>query len=300
MTHFGTNLPAGLERSFGHSDFRSLGRNGFSVSPLALNGGGILRTHGRWQAAVGVISHALASGINLFVTAPGWAGSEDYLGEALAPHRQGVYIASQTHDRTRDGSLRLLETSLKRLRTSFLDLWMIQELRTVAQVDRVFSQGGAGDALREARDQGIVRSIGINGRFDPRVLRRALDQCDFDIVAFPVNAAENGQDSFAQSLLPAARQMGLGIIAQEATCDRRILDLGILSLGEALGHSLSQPGVGTVLIDCETVEDVDAHVRSLDGFQTFGIPMQKMLEQRTRSHQELLTYYKRSTEPSPT
>ncbi len=94
---------------------RPLGRTGCEVTQFALGGEGVLRTHGRMPEAVAVIHRALDQGVNYCDTAPAYAGSLDYYGAALGERRREVFLASKTHDRTRDGSLRLLDESLKRL-----------------------------------------------------------------------------------------------------------------------------------------------------------------------------------------
>ena len=102
------------------------------MTQFALGGEGVLRTHGRMAEAVAVIHRALDQGVNYCDTAPAYAGSLDYYGAALGERRRDVFLASKTHDRTRDGSLRLLDESLKRLRTDHLDLWQLHDLRTPA------------------------------------------------------------------------------------------------------------------------------------------------------------------------
>ena len=108
---------------------------------------GCLRTHGRIREAVAVIHRALDQGVTYCDTAPAYAGSLDYYGAALGERRSQVFLASKTHDRTRDGSLRLLDESLKRARTDHLDLWQLHDLRTSRDLQTIFGAGGALEAL---------------------------------------------------------------------------------------------------------------------------------------------------------
>src|SRR3954454_23473528 len=133
---------------------RALGCTGCEVTQFALGGEGVLRTHGRMAEAVAVIHRALDQGINYCDTAPAYAGSLDYYGAALGERRRDVFLASKTHDRTRDGSLRLLDDSLRRLRTDHLDLWQLHDLRTMQDLARIFAPGGALEALTRARSEG--------------------------------------------------------------------------------------------------------------------------------------------------
>src|SRR4051794_24891599 len=108
---------------------RVLGKTGAKVLPISLGGEGVLRTSGRSREAVPVILEALRFGVRYCDTAPAYEMSQDYYGEAFAAAgpgvRERVFLASKTHDRTRDGSLRLLDDSLRRLRTDYLDLWQL-------------------------------------------------------------------------------------------------------------------------------------------------------------------------------
>lgn len=96
---------------------RPLGKTGVPVTIIGLGGEGVLRTWGREREAARVIERALDRGITYYDTAPAYSGSQDYYGAVLGERRQEIFLASKTHDRSRDGSLRLLDESLKRLRT---------------------------------------------------------------------------------------------------------------------------------------------------------------------------------------
>ena len=122
---------------------RFLGRTSRQVTQFALGGEGVLRTHGRSAEAVAVINRALDQGVTYCDTAPAYAGSLDYYGAALAERRSQIFLASKTHDRTREGSLRLLDQSLERARTDHLDLWQLHDLRSLADLQMIFGRGGA-------------------------------------------------------------------------------------------------------------------------------------------------------------
>src|SRR5262252_9326808 len=100
---------------------RSLGRTDWRVLPVALGGEGILRTTGRAREAVPVILEALRLGVRYCDSAPAYQQSQDYYGQAFRAAgpgaREAVFMASKTHARKRDGALRLLDDSLRRLGT---------------------------------------------------------------------------------------------------------------------------------------------------------------------------------------
>src|SRR5437879_11468994 len=114
---------------------RPLGRSGVPITLFGLGGEGVLRTHGETKAAVRVIHRALDQGVNYCDTAPAYASSMDYYGAALGGRRSQVFLASKTHERSRDGSLRLLDDSLRRLKTDRLDFWQLHDLRTASDLE---------------------------------------------------------------------------------------------------------------------------------------------------------------------
>src|SRR5258708_5690833 len=150
MTPITTTHSKAVETPYPPIPRRPLGRTGCEVTQFALGGEGVLRTHGRTIEAVAVIHRALDQGVTYCDTAPAYAGSLDYYGAALGDRRRQVFLASKTHDRTRDASLRLLDESLRRLQTDHLDLWQLHDLRTMQDLDRIFARGVAIEALVQA------------------------------------------------------------------------------------------------------------------------------------------------------
>lgn len=169
---------------------RPLGKTGQAVTLFALGGEGVLRTTGRVTEAVAVIHRALDLGVNYCDTAPAYSSSMDYYGAALGERRTDIFLASKTADRTRDGSLRVLDDSLRRLRTDHLDLWQLHDLRTISDLDTIFSKQGAIHALVQARDAGRVRFLGLTGHHDPEILLEAMRRFEFDTVLMAVNVAD--------------------------------------------------------------------------------------------------------------
>ncbi len=271
---------------------RPLGRTGHEATIFALGGEGVLRTHGRGAEAVAVVHRALDLGVNYCDTAPAYAGSLDYYGAALGERRREIFLASKTHDRTRDGSLRLLDQSLKRLGTDHLDLWQLHDLRTQADLKAIFARGGALEALVHAREQGLVRFLGLTGHHDPAILLEAMGRFDFDSVLLAVNAADVHRLSFARTVLVEAARRGMAVIGMKVYAAGVLLRAG-LSPRDAMGYVLSLPGVSTVIIGCSSPAEVDENCRIAREFQPFNDEEMRLLEQRTAPRAALLTGYKR-------
>lgn len=274
---------------------RRLGSTGHDVTQFALGGEGVLRTHGRMAEAVAVIHRALDRGVNYCDTAPAYASSLDYYGAALGERRSQVFLASKTHDRTRDGSLRLLDESLKRLRTDHLDLWQLHDLRTDNDLTMIFGRGGALEALTRAREEGLVQFLGLTGHHDPALLLEAIRRFNFDTVLMALNAADVHRLSFAQMVLAEACRRGMGVIGMKVYAAGALVRGGTASLSpaDAMGYVLSLPGVSTVVIGCSSPAEVDMNASNATSFKPFAESTLGALEELTRSGANFYTSYKR-------
>ncbi|MDC0742293.1 aldo/keto reductase [Polyangium mundeleinium] len=219
---------------------RTLGRTGALVESVSLGGEGILRTWNREREAVPMILEALRLGVRYCDTAPAYAGSLDYYGEAFrqAPPgaRDQVFLASKTHERGRDASLRLLDESLKRLGTSRLDLWQLHDLRTREDLDDIFSKGGAIQAVEAARKDGRIRFVGITGHHDPAILVEAMQRYDFDTVLCAINPSDPARLPFLTTVVPEARRRGMGVIGMKVMAAGKILADGAATPEELIGY----------------------------------------------------------------
>jgi predicted aldo/keto reductase-like oxidoreductase len=269
---------------------RPLGRTGHEVTVFGLGGEGVLRTHGRTAAAVQVIHRALDQGVNYCDTAPAYASSMDYYGAALGERRQEVFLASKTHDRTRDGSLRLLDDSLRRLRTDHLDLWQLHDLRTSEDLKRIFAKDGALAALLESRAEQRVRFLGITGHHEPDILLEAIRRFDFDTVLVALNAADIHRKPFITTVLAEAGRRSMGVIGMKCCAQGALLRR--LTMAEAMGYVLSLPAVSTVIVGCATPAEVDENARIAREFRPLDEAHRRELEERTRAEAGTFTYYK--------
>jgi aryl-alcohol dehydrogenase-like predicted oxidoreductase len=274
---------------------RRFGQTGLDVSLFGLGGEGVLRTQGRETEAVRVIQRALDLGVNYFDTAPAYESSLDYYGAALGERRNQIFLASKTQERGRDASLRLLDDSLRRLRTDRLDLWQLHDLRTVAEVNRIFAKGGAMEALIQARADGRVRFLGITGHHDPAILLEAMRRFDFDSALVALNAADVHHLSFIRTMLPEAVRAGMAVIGMKTCAGGKLLGRGRLTPDEALGYVLSLPGVSHVIVGCRTPAEVEENIRIVRQFVPFDEARLRALEERTRRHAPTYAYYKKPT-----
>lgn len=271
---------------------RQLGSTGRDVTIFGLGGEGVLRTHGRQIEAVRVIERALDLGVTYFDTAPAYANSMDYYGACLGERRRDIFLASKTHDRSRSGSLRVLDDSLRRLRTDHLDLWQLHDLRTKDDLAQIFGKGGALEALNEARAAGRVRHLGLTGHHDPAILLEAMRRFDFDTVLVALNAADVHRRPFLSTVVAEAARLKMGVIAMKVTAQGRLLTR--LSMRDAFGYVLSQPGVSLAIVGCETPEEVADNVRVASDFTPLASERLRQLENVTLTEAALFGYFKKT------
>jgi aryl-alcohol dehydrogenase-like predicted oxidoreductase len=263
---------------------RFLGRTGWEVLPVSLGGEGILRTHGRADEAVPVILEALRLGVRYCDTAPAYASSQSYYGEAFRragqAARDGVFLASKTHERTRDGALRLLEDSLRRLGTDRLDLWQMHDLRSMRELDVVFGKGGAIEAAEEARRAGQVRFVGLTGHHDPRVLVEAMRRYDFDSVLCAINPADPRHAPFLSTVVAEARARGVAVVGMKVMAAGLLVAERAAAAEELIRYAATL--ADTVVIGCSSEAEVRENLGIAARFTPMTDDEQRALEARIR------------------
>lgn len=271
---------------------RPLGKTGEQVTLLGLGGEGVLRSFDRDQEAVSLIHRAIDLGITYFESARAYAGSESYYGIALRERRKDIFLASKSHERTGDGALIHLERTLSNMKTNFLDLWMIHDVRTPKDLDQIFGANGAIKAFESARRNKLVRFIGISGHRNPTILSRAIDLFPFDAVLMPVNPAEPHYWSFIDEVLPKAQKKGMGILGMKTLSRGVCIKIfGVESIETFLRFALTQP-ISTVVIGYESVEQLEMNIRIAKSFQPMPIKEQGILLNKVKSYARELMYYK--------
>lgn len=196
----------------------SFGITNQQVTVVGLGGEGVLRTFGRRDQAAEVIHEALDRGIKYFDSARVYSDSEVYYGSVWGERKDArlkIFQTSKSASRDKKGALADLEQTLERLKTDYLDLWQIHDVRTEEEIQEIAGPGGALEAFVEARLSGKVRYIGVTGHHDPRVLTRAVREWPVDSVMMPVNPVETLLGGFLTLTLPVAKEKGIAIIGMK-------------------------------------------------------------------------------------
>ena len=304
----------------GAMPMRNLGRNGYRVGIFSLGGQAAIEQPANEAVAGPIVERALDLGVNYIDTSARYGGeqrwSERYIGQVMKRRRREAFLASKTHDRTRDGSLALLERSLELLQTDHLDLWQIHNLSRPEQVEQIFAPGGAVEALVKARDEKVVRFLGITGHADPDVLLEAARRFPFDTILLALNAADPHHLSFEAKLLPFAVEREMGIIGMKVPARGRLLvgwtppppdrerpspwplGPGTLSMREALRYVLSLP-VSTVIVGCNTVAQLEENVQLARAFTPLSsVQMAELTARAQPVHQQALFFRRWDGQPT--
>ena len=270
---------------------RQLGRTGEKVSMLGLGGEGVLRTYGYEQQAYDLINRAIDLGITYCESARAYSGSESYYGKALQERRRDIFLTSKSHGRSKSEALSHLDETLKNMRTEYLDLWQVHDVRTMDDVDTIFNPGGAIEAFVEARKQGIGRFIGVTGHHNPEILRLCLDRFHFDTVLLPVNPAEPIRKSFID-LIPTAAEKGTAVIAMKIYFRGLAARLpGFRSVQPFFRFALSHP-VATAVIGCDDIQQLEENVSFAEQFEIMGEEERERMTGTVARYARELMYYK--------
>ena len=274
---------------------RNLGKTGYRVGIFSLGGQAAIERPDNEAVAVPIIDKALDLGVNYIDTSSIYGGpqrwSERYVGQVMKKRRSEAFLASKTRERTKAASLDMLEKSLKLLNTDHLDLWQLHDIGSDNEIEQIFAKGGAMEALLEARDQKMVRFLGITGHFRPEPLIEAIHRYPFDTILMAVNAADPHHYSFSEQLLPLAVDKQMGIIGMKVPARGRILTSwtpppieqqkhswegmvlaptpGTLDMKQAMYYSLSLP-VSTIIIGCDSVAQLEQNVQLAREFTPFS------------------------------
>jgi predicted aldo/keto reductase-like oxidoreductase len=272
-------------RTFGAMPTNALGKTGYKVGILSLGGQAAIETRGKEDLSEKIINRALDLGINYIDTAASYGRglSQKNIGRVLKTRRNETFLATKSHLRSYDESMRLLEESLTNLQTDHLDTWQLHNVKTQDEVDRIFADDGAIKAFEKARSEGMVRYLGITGHYEPVILKQCIDRFNFDTILMAVNGADVHYLSFKNYLLPEVQKKGMGIISMKVATRGRMLSTwtpppideqpermatakpGALTIKEALQYNMSLP-VSTTIIGVDDVAQIEENVKIASEF----------------------------------
>jgi aryl-alcohol dehydrogenase-like predicted oxidoreductase len=196
----------------GHLPKRPLGKTGEYLSIIGL--GGMVLVNVPQETANKIVKDSIETGVNYFDVAPsyGRGDAESKLGVALEPYRKKVFLACKSTERTKDGIIKEMNESFKRLKTDYFDLYQLHSLTTPEDIKVAFGENGALEAIEKAKKDGLVRYIGFSAHTVESAME-ALENYDFDSILFPINFTMWYKGNFGPQVVEYAKSKGAGVLA---------------------------------------------------------------------------------------
>ena len=278
---------------------RMLGKTNISLPILGLGGAGQtpISKQGQEKEAIALIQKALELGIRYFDTAENYGVSELHFGKILPSYRDRIYLNSKTAARNYDTAWQHLEKSLKLLNTDYLDCWQMHHVSFSEELDEIFGNNGAIKAVEEAKEQGMIKFAGITGHHEPDIIAEALRRYDFDTTLISLNAADiHHPRPFSTIALPVAQAKNVGVIAMKVPAYGRLFKPNLLSgMEQAMGYSLSLPGVHCCVIAAENPEQLEFNFQVAQNYKPLSQQQMQQIEQLTANAGEDGSFFRKWT-----
>jgi uncharacterized protein len=247
---------------------RPLGATGRQVSIFGLGGEATVERVDRHEEAVAIIHRALDLGVNYIDTAAwyGQGASELNIGTVMRERRGEVFLATKSHDYTYDGTMRLVDQSLRRLQTDRIDLYQHHFLGGFGRPEQLREARGARQAFERLKSEGVIGHIGISGH-SSRLLADALTEYPFECVLITINAARVVMDEIEHldRFFALAAEKNVGVIAMKVANRGRLIQQG-LSIRQLLPYTMSYP-VATTIMGISQIPHLEEDVRIASAFQ---------------------------------
>ena len=231
-------------------EYRSLGKTGLWISRMGFGGIPIQKIDA--EGTRELARELLKAGVNYIDTARGYTVSEEYIGYALEGIRDQFVLATKSMARTASGILADVETSLKNLRTDYIDLYQIHN-PSAKDLEQVLAPGGALEGLQEAKRAGKIGHIGIT-LHSAELCRKALDFPWVETIMFPYNLVEDQ----GEEMIRACGEKNIGFICMKPLAGGAIED-GTL----ALRFIAQNPDVTVVIPGMEAVSQITENAEAV-------------------------------------
>ena len=215
-------------------EYSVLGKTGLKISRMGFGGIPIQKIDA--QGTKKLMRGLLDAGINYIDTARGYTVSEEYLGFALEGIRQHFVLATKSMSRDREAMAKDIETSLRNLRTDYIDLYQVHN-PGLADLEKVCAPGGALEALTAAKNAGKIGHLGVTVH-TLEVFEKALELPWVETIMFPYNIVETQ----GESLIHRCAEKNIGFICMKPLAGGAIDDATL-----ALRFILQNPDISVVI-----------------------------------------------------
>jgi predicted aldo/keto reductase-like oxidoreductase len=189
-----------------------------------------------------------------------------------------------THGRDASLAMKMLDESLRRLRTDHIDIWQVHGVVFDNDPELAYRKGGVLEALDEAKRSGRVRFVGFTGHKSPDVHREMLTRgYPFDTCQFPLNPFDATFRSFEERVLPECNARGIAVLGMKPMTGRAgPVGKNIVSAEELLRYAMSLP-VATTICGMESVDKLRANLKIARGFEPMNPEEMQRLRDRCRA-----------------
>jgi predicted aldo/keto reductase-like oxidoreductase len=250
---------------------RKLGSTGIDVPPLGFGCGS------RWMAvdddeALAMLEYAHDNGLYYWDTAGSYGNdrisSEERIGMLLPERRKEVFLVTKTQEREADAVKAGIETSLKRLRTDYIDLMHMHSIASVEDAESLGDPGMALEVLHQYREQGIIRHIGFTGHTTAQGMKRAAELFDFEVMMIALNHYDpDGEERFEEDAVTYASGKGMGVVAMKTIRPRETVQN--LDPRDLIGYALSMEKFSLANVGMDSMDVVRANIELIRDFKPF-------------------------------
>ncbi len=257
---------------------RKLGKTGLDVTLYCVGGHHVGRNDHAFAEAS--IDRAIELGCRFFDTAEGYqrGESETRFGKFLSPkYREQVQILTKTRARTGEEAETHMKESLERLRTDYIDVYLMHSIDTVEDVDNRLNNGVL-EAISNAKKKGIIKHIGFSGHKTPAANNHLINKKlpEIEVMLCPINVVDPSYLSFINDSVPVALENNVGVLAMKSIAgggligvtpvwgrdrmqERESIIPDRLSIKEAHQFALSYP-VSSLVAGHDTLEQLEANI----------------------------------------
>ena len=232
-------------------EYRVLGKIGLNISRVGLGGIPIQRIDA--EGTKQLVHQLMDAGVNYIDTARGYTVSEQYLGYALEGIRDKFVLATKSMSRTREAMAKDIDISLGNLKTDYIDLYQVHN-PNMAQLEQVLAQGGALEALLEAKEQGKIGHIGLTAH-SVEVFEKALELPWVETIMFPYNIVETQ----GEALIKKCAEKNIGFVDMKPLAGGAIEDAAL-----AVRFLVSNPDVTVVIPGMADPKEVEVNLSAAE------------------------------------
>ena len=232
-------------------EYVTLGKTGLKISRMGFGGIPIQRIDA--DGTKKLMKMLVEKGLNYIDTARGYTVSESFIGEGIEGMRDRFVLATKSMSRTKEAMAKDIDISLGNLRTDYIDLYQVHN-PNMEQLLTVIGEGGALEALKEAKEAGKIGHIGITVH-SLEVFEKALEMDWVETIMFPYNIVERQ----GEELIHKCAEKNIGFI------DMKPLAGGAIEDGRlALRFVCANPDVTVVIPGMYDVSEIEKNMEAVE------------------------------------